>query len=148
MYKFVNVKIIPVLRAILDKNTKHFMSDFMFDIEKIQSAALDEESSKYLLWLSRENGTWCFDEKDVFIESSSQQNTWCYYKEHKNVKAYAIKITGIINGDVYGNLYELDYPRSCEIVKQNSYKDADDVNLLLFLKNQHKQYDKLKEGVL
>lgn len=114
MKKFEDVDVIDSLRRIMNVNTKHYKSDFVYDAEKIRAAAVgDKSEDNTLLFMSRENGTYCFRERDVFIRGSSQHNTWRHYGEQNkdNILAYAVKITGIVDGVIKGNLYELDYQK-------------------------------------
>ena len=112
MRKFENVDIINSLRRIMNINTEHYKNDFFLDVDTIHTAALsDSAEDKYLLFMSRLNGTYCYCETDVFTKDTSAYNTWTYYGEqaHDNIIAYAIKITGFENEVIKGNLYELDY---------------------------------------
>ena len=58
-------------------------------------------------------------------------NTWCFYKEQTCdcVLAYAVELTGRERGKIKGNLYELDYARQYERVKDNALA-ADTVKLI------------------
>ena len=108
MRKFENVDIINSLRRIMNINTEHYKNDFFLDVDTIHTAALsDSAEDKYLLFMSRLNGTYCYCETDVFTKDTSAYNTWTYYGEqaHDNIIAYAIKITGFENEVIKGNLY-------------------------------------------
>ena len=63
--------------------------------------------------MSRPSGTYCFRERDVFLEDTRQHNTWRFYGEQTRDKilAYAVELTGTQDGTIRGNLYELDYPQ-------------------------------------
>ena len=125
MQQFKNVDVVSFLEQVMKSNTKHYQSDFDID-KKIFDAALKSEHSrdKYLLWLSRENGTHCLKESEVFIKFTSAYNTWMHWAEPKrddeNFIAFAIHITGEKNGKPIANLYELDYNVHAEMVKQNA----------------------------
>ncbi len=57
MRKFANVDIIAALAAVLERNTKHYKTDFEYDKEMFISAAESKEpDDKTMLWLSRESG--------------------------------------------------------------------------------------------
>jgi hypothetical protein len=61
--------------------------------------------------MSRPSGTHCLKEAEVFLVGTSAFNTWKFHAEQTKdpILAYAVKITGIENGKIMGNLYELDY---------------------------------------
>jgi len=120
MNKFENVDIIASLDAIMKQNTGFYQSDFEIDKELIQKAAASpRREDKTLLWLSRPSGTHCFRERDVFLKDTAPHNTWRFHKEQTRdrILAYAVELTGIENGKIKGNLYELDYPQHYERVK-------------------------------
>lgn len=125
MQQFKNVDVVSFLEQVMKSNTKHYQSDFDID-KKIFDAALKSENpkDKYLLWLSRENGTHCLKESEVFIKLTSAYNTWMHWAEPKrddeNFIAFAIHITGEKNGRPIANLYEIDYNAHAEMVKQNA----------------------------
>ena len=72
-----------------------------------------------------------FKERDVFLKDTAAHNTWCFYKEQTcdRVLAYAVELTGRERGKIKGNLYELDYARQYERVKDNALA-ADTVKLI------------------
>jgi len=61
-------------------------------------------------------------ERDIFIKDTREHNTFCFYAEQTRDKilAYAVELTGIEKGRVTGNLYELDYQKHYEHVKDAS----------------------------
>ena len=112
MQKFENVDVIAALGEIMRQNTAFYQSDFNIDKGIIQrAAASDQAVDKTLLWMSRPSGTYCFRERDVFLKGTRQHNTWRFYGEQTRDKilAYAVELTGIKDGTIRGNLYELDY---------------------------------------
>lgn len=112
MQKFENVDVIAALGEIMRQNTAFYQSDFDIDKGIIQRAtASDQAVDKALLWMSRPSGTYCFRERDVFLKDTRQHNTWRFYGEQTRDKilAYAVELTGIKDGTIRGNLYELDY---------------------------------------
>ena len=121
--KFENVDVLASLEAILKQNTGFYQSDFDIDKQIIaEKAASPNKEDKTLLWLSRPSGTYCFRERDVFISDTAPHNTWRYYKEHSrdHILAYAVELTGTQDGEIKGNLYELDYEKHYERVKDNT----------------------------
>ncbi len=120
MMRFENVDIIEVLRKIMLHNTEHYQSDFEYDIKSLQEAAEDSEGSRHFLWLSRGCGTWCFEERDVYIRNTHAFNTWDYYNNSsENVKAFAVEIERLQNKAVIGHIFELDYRAHIEDVRKN-----------------------------
>ncbi len=123
MNKFENVDIIASLDAIMRQNTAFYQSDFEIDKEIIQKAvASPAAEDKRLLWFSRPSGTQCSRERDVFLKDTAPYTTWRYYGEQTrdNILAYAVKITGIENGIVKGNLYQLDFQQHFKRVMEQA----------------------------
>lgn len=132
MNKFENVDIFASLDAIMRQNTGFFQSDFDIDKEIIaKAAASPNREDKTLLWFCRPSGTHCFKERDVFLKDTAAHNTWRFYKEQTRdrILAYAVELTGRERGKIKGNLYELDYARHYERVKDNALA-ADTVKLI------------------
>ena len=121
--KFEDVDVFASLEAILKQNTGFYQSDFDIDKQIIaEKAASPSKEDKTLLWLSRPSGTYCFRERDVFISDTAPHNTWRFYKEQTrdHILAYAVELTGVQDGKIKGNLYELDYEKHYERVKDNT----------------------------
>lgn len=121
--KFEDVDVLASLEAIMKQNTGFYQSDFDIDKQIIaEKAASPNKEDKNLLWLSRPSGTYCFRERDVFISDTAPNNTWRFYKEQTrdHILAYAVELTGTEDGKIKGNLYELDYERHYERVKDNA----------------------------
>lgn len=66
-------------------------------------------------------------ERDTFIKDSREHNTFCFYAEQTGDKilAYKVELTGIEKGRVMRNLYELDYQKHYEHVKDVSVDHGD-----------------------
>ena len=121
--KFEDVDVLASLEAILKQNTGFYQSDFDIDKQIIaEKAASPSREDKTLLWLSRPSGTYCFRERDVFISDTAPNNTWRFYKEQTrdHILAYAVELTGVQDGKIKGNLYELDYEKHYERVKNDT----------------------------
>lgn len=128
MQKFENVDILKSLKAIMQTHTKHFQEDFEMDIKILKQAAKSQHpEDKQQLWLCRPAGTWCLRERDTFIKDTREHNTFCFYAEQTRDKilAYAVELIGIEKGRVTGNLYELDYQKHYEHVKDVSVDHGD-----------------------
>ena len=114
MNRFENVDVLAALEQLMRQNTAFYRNDFEIDKEIIrQAAASDRAEDKTLLWMSRPSGTYCFRERDVFLQDTRQHNTWRFYGEQTRdrILAYAVELTGKVDGKIRGNLYELDYPQ-------------------------------------
>ena len=132
MNKFEDVDVISSLEAIMKQNTAFYQNDFDLDRNILQKAAASPTAEdRRLLWFSRPSGTSCFRERDVFLKGTRQHNTWRFYGEQTRDKvlAYAVELTGKENGIIKGNLYELDYARHYERVKDRELA-ADTVRLV------------------
>ena len=124
MRKYKDVDIVAALGAVVELNTEHYKSDFRYDIEQFKRAAQNPDGeNNRLLWLSRQSGTWCYPERDVYIKDTAAFNTWNSYATilgdinsymssvivQDRILAYAVNIKGIENGRIKGDLYEMDY---------------------------------------
>ena len=123
MRKYENVDIVAALGAVVELNTEHYKSDFKYDIDMFKKAARNPDGeNNRLLWLSRHSGTYCFQERDVYIKDTAAHNYWHgsatllgspdFYRPvivNDRILAYAVNITGIENGRIKGDLYELDF---------------------------------------
>lgn len=110
--------------AVVELNTEHYKSDFKYDVERFKEAAKhpDGENNR-LLWMSRQSGTWCFPECDVYVKDAEAFNYWNGYAKilgdvnsymstvivQDRILAFAVEIKGMENGRVKGDIYELDY---------------------------------------
>lgn len=111
-YKYMGVDVLSFLEERMLKHVQHYRSDFEIDKGIIQKAAESGRAEdKNLLWMARKNGTWCHKEREVFIRGSGANRVWMNYADQKDEvsSAYGVEITGIENGAVRGNVYELDY---------------------------------------
>ena len=121
--KFENVDVTASLEAIMKQNTAFYQSDFDIDKEIIKRAAESPNAGdKRLLWFSRPSGTCCIKERDAFLKDTREHNTWKFYGEQTRdrVLAYAVELTGIQDGKITGNLYELDYQQHYKHVTEQA----------------------------
>lgn len=120
MRKFIGCDVLAVLNEIMRHNTEHWQEDFNIDKEILTEAAEENDrTDKRFLWMSRNCGTHCLKEKDVYLRGTSQHNCWRYYNEETKDKviAYAVEIGGLKDGKLIGDLYELDYSANAENVR-------------------------------
>ena len=119
MKKFENVDVIDTLQQIMRHNTAYYRNDFDIDKRILTRAAQSSSpEDKAFLWMSRPAGTHCLRERDVFLKDTREYNTFRFYAEQTSDKvlAYAVAITGIKNGKIMGNVYELDYREQAQKV--------------------------------
>jgi hypothetical protein len=119
--KFENVDVIDALRKIMSHNTRFYQTDYNYDIKTLtDAAAASDDSNRSFLWMSRDSGTWCFPERNVYIEKTHPHNTWLFYRNNPNIKAFWVDLTPMKDGQVRGNLFEIDYSEHVKDVEQNS----------------------------
>ena len=114
--KFENVDVEACLRAVMERNTEHYQSDFEYDKASfLRAARSGSAEDKTLYWMSRQCGTWCFKERDLFIRESEAFFTWQSYKDSSEpILAYTVEITGLVDGRAVGTLYTQDYRAQLE----------------------------------
>lgn len=134
MQKFKNVNVEYFLEQVMKSNTQHHQEDFEIDKKMLRSAMIsDNPDDKYLVWLSRANGTHCLRENDIFIKEATAYYTWQQWAEPKRnekIIAFAIHITGSVDGKPTADVYELDYNAHAEMVKKSAL--SSDVKVLHF----------------
>ena len=93
--KFENVDVEQCLRSVMERNTKHYQSDFEFDVGSMERIAQTKHPERTpLYWMSRPSGTWCFRERDIFVRDSDAFHTWQFYKDTRDtILAYTVEIT-------------------------------------------------------
>lgn len=124
MQQFKNVNLEYFLEQVMKSNTQHHQEDFEIDKKMFKSAMQsDIPDDKYLVWLSRANGTHCLRENDIFIKEATAYYTWQQWAEPKreeNIIAFAIHITGSMDGKPIADVYQLDYTAHAEMVKKSA----------------------------
>ena len=93
---------LPELRKVVNRNTKHYASDFEKDEIIFRAAARDaaKGKAKTFLWFSRDSGTLCIEDKDALLKDSPAYITYRYYSkmeetEEKSIKAFEVTVTGM-----------------------------------------------------
>lgn len=110
--KFSNVDILVFMGDVVQKHTKHYQSDFEIDKEILHRAAeKQEQQDKTFIWLCRTAGTWCLQERNVFLKDTREFNTFTFYAEQTSdsVLAFVIEVINAAVDSVRGNVYLLDY---------------------------------------
>ena len=103
------IEIIPLLADIVEKNTHSYQSDFSNDEARLTAAMLETyQENRTFLWMSRPCGTWCFLERDVFLQETPAHIVWTsgdYEAEADKIKAYRVIVAHGRKGDfVQGKL--------------------------------------------
>ncbi|MCL2774747.1 MAG: hypothetical protein FWD71_15585 [Oscillospiraceae bacterium] len=126
MDKITDTNIVETLRDIMDTNTVYYKTD-LTNIDNdhfIKAAHSGDIYDKTLLWLSYQGGTVCSDERNIFQQNTYGHNSWCFYHEQQardRILAYAVEVKSIEkNGYIIGDIYELDYHKHAEFVRQNA----------------------------
>ena len=117
-----DIDIIAFLSKVVQTNTHNYQSDFQYDIDTLQNAAAASEAeNRSMLWLSRPSGTWCFKEREVFLQNTAASQTWQFYDyQADKIKAYRVEVCGRQGDKVFGNVYPLNYREHLERVKKLS----------------------------
>ncbi|SHH68947.1 hypothetical protein [Desulfosporosinus lacus] len=118
MKAFIGVDIQECLRRVVEENTLYHKADFEYDIGDLKNA-ISVLASKNFLWMSRESGTYCFPERDVYLTPSYANNTWLYYRGHpEEIKSFYVEVDDFKDGRVLGSLVALDYLSHCAQVQE------------------------------
>lgn len=118
MKVFANVDVQECLRSVVEENTLYYKTDFEYDIGGLKEAG-HHPHGRHFLWLSRESGTYLFDERQVFLTPSAANHSWLYYRNHPDeVRAFYVQVEDIRDGRPRGSLIALDYPAYCKLVDE------------------------------
>lgn len=113
MKKFLNVPLVEFLQKVVDRNTETYSEDFKLDKEIFAEVANGGRlQGDVWLWISRQHGTECMSEQEVFVKNSPAYTHWCYFANDfvsERIKAYTVEVHSTKDNVVYGNIYELDY---------------------------------------
>ena len=110
--RFSNVDILSFMSEVVQRHTKYYQSDFEIDKEiLLEAAEKQEQQDKTFVWLCRECGTWCLQERDVFLKDTREYNTFRFYKEQtiEPILAFLIEVISATANSVTGNVYAVDY---------------------------------------
>ena len=118
------VDVIKELKAVVDKNTTAYASDFDIDVRMFKAAMNKENPEKRIfLWMSRPHGTHCFNERDVFLKDSLAYNTWVFYLEQdltKGILVFRVELTGVEDNRIIGNITPMRYAVHAARVMNNA----------------------------
>lgn len=111
--KFMGVDLLDTMSRIVEAHMKFYKSDFYADdMRHLQETAAEQtQDGKCFLWLCRTHGTWLLDERNTFIRTTFEYNTFTFYAENHvdEVLCYLVEVTGCEGDRPIGNLYALDY---------------------------------------
>lgn len=159
MKVFKNVDIIKTLRSIMKVNTKHYQTDFDYDVDFILDVAKNKNIiDKTIIWTTRHTGTHCFLERNSFIYGTYGNDVIKHEVKEKSAKIYAIELTCISedgnviynNEKLKGNIYEVDYKEYYETVKK--YSQPIDAVILHFQSEEslyvpYEEYKKMEKSI-
>ena len=116
---FHDVDIMKSLQEIAEKNTVFYQTDFLIDKQIVKQAAESTSlDDKNLIWISREKGTHCFNERNSLIADTPEYNKFMFYK-NQDVLAFSVEIKEMQDNVIKGNIYEIDYLSQCLFRQKN-----------------------------
>lgn len=125
MDRIENIDMQEALRQIAENNTFfHLENDLNISFDQMERAVkLDDPAEKTLIWVSNPSGIDCYSERDVFQKDTRGYNGVHYHgfdMQSDRKLAYAVEVTAIKDGKIYGNLYETDIKQYAESVRQKA----------------------------
>ncbi len=124
MDRIENVDLREALTQIAENNTfYHLHNDLGISFEQMERAAkMDDPSEKTLIWVSYPSGINCYSEREVFQLGTRAHNGVVYHGEggqNERRLAYAVTVSGVVDGKLRGSISEIDISRYAENVKKN-----------------------------
>lgn len=115
-----NTDILDFLENVVRTNTHSYQEDFQFDVQKLTKAALARYTEdRTFYWMSRPCGTWCLNERDIFIRDTFDHHAWTTYEnEADKIKAFCVAVTGLDQGKPLGTIYPIDYKTQVPRIKK------------------------------
>lgn len=120
---FLDVDVLATMKKIMEQNTDFYQTDFQYDIQQLREAMEDRNGYRGFLWLTRQNGTWCFPERNVYINHTNANSTWMYYGGQKSEKAKAFYVEMKRMDDdknIIGDIAEIDYQKHLDYLCTHS----------------------------
>jgi len=103
---FHDVDIVKSLQEIAEKNTVFYQTDFLIDKQILKKAAESTSlDDKNYIWISREKGKHCFNERNSFIADTPEYNKFMFFKSHTDVFAFSVDIKEMQENVIKGNIY-------------------------------------------
>lgn len=125
MDRIDNANLHEALRDIANTNT-YFHLDFDLNISIGQmevAQKLDDPYEKTLIWIPYPSGIDCYSENQAFIKGTREYNGLQYHAndmQSDRKLAYVVEVTGINDGKVCGNIFEIDLFSYAKMVHQNA----------------------------
>lgn len=121
-----NVDVLAFLKRVMQRNTQHYQSDFQYDVARLMAAVqAHSKEERTFYWMSRPCGTWCLNEREVFIRETEAHTIWIYYEgEADKIKAYRVTVTGQQDGVPVGDIFPISYKEQVQRVKANAVHAA------------------------
>lgn len=119
---FRDVDVLKTLQKIMEHNTEYHQRDFQYDRETLIDAAKDKKASKHFFWLTRRGGTYCSREEDVYLDRTSQNNSWNSYGDSlgEHPRAFWVELQDMTDEGVKGNIFEIDCQKHLDYLSTHS----------------------------
>ena len=117
-----SIDILAFLEQVMLENTRSYRDDFQLDIRKLTAAAqAPEAGNRAFYWMSRPCGTWCLNERSVFIQESFEHCAWTAYEnEPDTIRAFLVIVSGQEQGRPMGKVSPIDYKSNVLNVEKNA----------------------------
>ena len=125
MDRIENVDLRESLKEIARNNTfYHLDNDINISFGQMERAAkLDDPTETTLVWVSYPGGIDCYSEREVFQKDTRAHNGVMFHgfdMQSDRKLAYAVDVAALIDGKLYGTLYQIDINEYAAHVKQNA----------------------------
>ena len=123
---FHDVDIMKSLQEIAEKNTVFHKADFLIDKQIFKKAAESTSlDDKNLIWISREKGTHCFNERNSLIADTPEYNKFIFYK-NQDVLAFSVEIKELQGDVIKGNIYQINYAEHSNNMNDSTVESFND----------------------
>ncbi len=121
MTKPPSTDVIDFLSQVVQAHVRSYRSDFEYDVAILTgSATKQNEQDRTFYWMGRECGTWCFKERDIFLQGTPANLAWLHYADSTDIKAYRVTLTGLEGGKVMGSICPIRYAAQVQRVKASA----------------------------
>lgn len=115
--KFEAVDVEELLTKITNKIVRKNRDYVQIDIETLRKAA-KSDTPAYFLWLAHQDGTWCLNEREVYIKGTAANYIWLSFKgKDKAIEATAVTINTLENDRIIGSIYTLNHYEHCKEIQ-------------------------------
>jgi len=124
-YRIDGVNLNETLETIAQNNTfYHLHNDLSISIGQLERAAkTDGPMAKTLLWVSYPSGIDCYPEHQIFQKDTRGYNGVKFHAtdmQSDRKLIYAVQVTGMKDGKIFGNLFTIDIKAYWERVKKEA----------------------------